>query len=486
MAFTKNPVSSTYDTKRLDFAISPQQRSGQLPNKDARMLNMMIEPLQAMTNANKRLFVKSRPGLDTAYSINTGIARGVYYWVINNVGYVITVCADKVYTDGVLVATLTTTTGEVGFTEFVSSTGTVTLVMVDGTKGYVFTNAVTAPTEITAVDFPTPHIPQPVFLDGYLFLAKQNTQDIYNSNLDDPALWTSGDYISAEMYPDTIVALSKNNNYIYAVGRTSLEYFFDEANATGSPLGRHDSAVQQFGTSAGGTVVGTDNEVILVGGTANGGYTVWTIAGFKEKEISIPAIRSILLAEGDALATAVAHCVRVGSQKLYVVTLTSRTIVYSFDNEMWSEWASGVDGTAAFIGSHATNGPNGAAYVLDRQGSKVYKMSEDYFTDAGTAFLCQITTPKQDFDTFNQKFMSRLSLIGDVPDDTGVDNNVTVQWSDDDYKTWSPARTISFNYGFPSIPQLGVFRRRAFRFQYILPHLLRLEGYEVDINKGSL
>ena len=485
MAFTKNPVSATYDTKRFDFAIAPQQRSGATPLKDARLLNMMIEPLVAMTDTNKRLFVKSRPGLSSAYTVNTGIARGIYYWVVSGVGYAITVCADKVYTNGTLLTTLTTTTGEVGFTEFVSSVGVVTLVMVDGTKGYVFTSPVVAPTAIVDADFPTPHIPMPIFMDGYLFLAKPNTQDIYNSNLDDPSLWTAGDYISAELYPDNIVAISKNNNYIYAIGGGSVEYFYDAATAVGSPLARHDSAAQQFGTLAPASVANTDNSVVLVGETGNGGHTVWTISGFKEKEIGTAAIKGILLTEGSALATAVAHCIRVSGQKLYILTLTSRTLVYSFDTETWSEWASGSTGTSAFIGSHATDGPNGAAFLLNRQGTTVYSVSEAYFTDAGAAFLCQITTPKYDFESFNKKFMSRLALIGDVPDPTGTDNSVIVQWSDDDYVTWSPSRTLSFNYDFPVMRQLGEFRRRAFRFSYPLPHLLRLEGFEVDYNKGS-
>ena len=159
--------------------------------------------------------------------------------------------------------------------------------------------------------------------------------------------------------------------------------------------------------------------------------------------------------------------------------------MYSFDTETWSEWASGSTGTSAFIGSHATDGPNGAAFLLNRQGTTVYSVSEAYFTDAGAAFLCQITTPKYDFESFNKKFMSRLALIGDVPDTTGTDNSVIVQWSDDDYVTWSPSRTLSFNYDFPVMRQLGEFRRRAFRFSYPLPHLLRLEGFEVDYNKGS-
>ncbi len=485
MPYSKNPATTTYDTQRIDFAISPQQRAGNLQDKDARVLNMMVEPLTSPTEDNKRVIIKSRPGMSTAYTVNSGVARGIYYWVVSGVGYTISVVADKVYTNGTLLTTITTTTGEVNFTEFVTSVGVVSLVMVDGTKGYVYTSPVIAPTAIVDADFPTPHIPMPVFLDGYLFLAKANTEDIYNSNLDDPSLWTAGDFISAELYPENLTALSKGTNYIYGIGSGSIEYFYDAGTATGSPLARHDTASQQFGTVAPATVVSTDKELILVGETGNGGHTVWTLDGFKEKEIGTPAIKSVLYTEGASLPSAKAHCIRVSGQKLYVLTLTSRTLIYSFDTQLWSEWSSGAAGTAAFIGSHATDGPNGNAMILDNSGGSIYTIGEAFFTDAGAAFLCQITTPKQDFGNFNRKFMSRLSLIGDVPDANDVDNNVTVQWSDDDYRTWSSARTLSFNNDFPTMTQLGAFRRRAFRFQYSSPHLLRLEAFEVDINKGQ-
>lgn len=392
------------------------------------------------------------------------------------------VVGNKVYHNGTSVLTLTTSTGKVGFTEFVSSTGVVSLVLLDGTKGYVFSNATTA-TEITDTDFPTPHIPTPIFLDGYLFVAKADSEDIYNSDLDDPSKWTAGNFISAEMYPDKIVALSKNNNYLYAVGSGSVEYFYDQANATGSPLGRHASAVQQFGTAAMGSVVQTEKEVILIGETNDGGHTIWTIDGFKEKEIGIPAIKSILLAEGSGLKNAYCFAIRVSGQKLYVVCLSTRTLVYSFNTEMWSEWSSN---NGAFLGNCATDGPDGSAYVLSTTDGDIYTMNENLFTDDEYSIVCSITSAKFDFDTINRKFMYRLSLIGDVPDDTGTDNTLTIQWSDDDYKTWSTARSITLNPDLPAIKQLGHFRRRAFKLTYSLPHLLRLEGIEVDINKGTV
>ena len=454
------------------------------------------------------------------------------------------VVGNKVYANGSAVLTLATSTGSIGFTEFVSSAGTVSLVLLDGTDGYVFSNSTTAvkistatqtawvastayilndvvrpttdngklyqcttagtsgstePSWTTTVGdtftdggahwvcidfaFPTPHVPIPIFIDAYLFIAKQGTADIYNSNLDNPALWTPGDYISAEMYPDIVVALSKNNNYIYAVGSSSVEYLYDVANATGSPLGRHDSAVQQFGTAARDSVIQTEVEVIMIGETNNGGHTVWTIDGFKATEIGIPAVKSALLQEGANLPNAQAFCIRVSGQKCYVICLTNRTLVYSFDTKMWHEW--GTSG-GAFLCSHGTDGPNGSAYMLDKTNGNIYTMDETLFTDAGTAINCVFTSAKLDFDTINRKFMYRLSIIGDVPDSSGADIAVSVQWSDDDYKTFSSARTLNFNADLPKIDQLGQFRRRAFKLTYSLPHLLRLEGLEVDINKGSI
>jgi hypothetical protein len=547
MPYSKTPVISTYETKRLNFVINPLQRSASSPTKDAILSNMFVEILTTPDQANARVFVKSRPGLNVAYSHSPDWGRGVYYWKFNGLDFVITVVGNKVYSNDILVQTLVTTAGTVGFTEFVNDVGVTSLIMVDGTKGYVFSNPSVTPTEIndaalpvwtastvmslndarrptvangkvytvttagttsgtqptwpttvgaTITDgsvvwtcglsnFPSPHIPQPVFLDGYLFLAKKDTQDIYNSTLADPFTWTAGDYISSELYPDTLVALSKNNNYIYAIGTDSVEYFFDEANPTASPLGRHDSAVQQFGCSAPDSVVQTEKEVILIGQTGNGGHTVWTIDGFKEKEIGTPAIRSALRLEGEAISQATAFCVRVGGQKFYVMNLTSKSFAYCFDTQMWFKWTSGVNGDTKFAAIRGTDGPNGVAYVQGELDGKVYLMGEQYYTDGGVPFLCEIITPKYDFEVFNQKTMSRLSVIGDIPTTSGTGNNMTVFWSDNDYQTWSNPRTLSFDYDFPSIAQLGRFRRRAFKFQYSQPYMLRLEGFEVDINKGN-
>jgi hypothetical protein len=485
MAYTKSPQVSTYQTERVDFLNPLQQRSASSPTKDARLVNVLVEGFGAPNQENARALIKSRPGISFAATLAPGESRGIYFWNYSGTGYVYSVVGNIFYENNTPKATLTTSTGPVGFTEHVNDTGTVTLFFCDGTKGYTLASPGAALTVITDVDFPSPHVPFPIFMDGYIFLAKKNTQDIYNSDLNLPASWTAGQYVSAEMYADNISALAKNNNYIYAIGRNSIEYFYDAAIVNASPLQREASAVQQFGTIAPETVVQTEKEVILVGDTGNGGFTVWTIDGFKEKEIGTPVIRSALFAEGANLPNAIGSCVRVASQKLYILVLTSRTFVYSFDTQMWVEWASGTNNVSNFLGTYLCDGPNGQAYCLIDTGVYLGLMSESASTDLGLAIYCQVTTPKYDFGTFNRKTMSRMALIGDMPDPAGTGNTFTVEWSDDDYNTWSTARTMSFNYDFPTMFQLGSFRRRAFRITYSSPFLMRLDHLEFDLNKGN-
>lgn len=436
---------------------------------------MYPELIKSPISDGKKYYLKKRPGLANFHTLPGGLAQGMFYWN-GNYYYAI---AGELYVNGTPIFTLATSTGEVGFCEY-RDDSTDELFMCDGIKGYLVHSDNTVFT-ITDPNFPSGHIAKPVFFDGYIFLAGTNTQTIHNSKLQDPTTWPSDGFIDAEMFPDQLVGLAKVQNYIAAVGTTSIEWFYDNANATGSPLQRNAPAVTQFGCPAPDTINQTEKELILVGSTANGGRTIWVIDGFQPTEIANIPVREAIDLEGASLSQASANTIQVGGHKFYVLNLlaSQRTFVYDFEEQMWHEWTSG-SGQNNFGWRYAADSGNGSPVWLAFSGGPSVQMNPSYYLDTNVPITCTVITTKIDFDTIKRKRLYRLSLIGDGPNG---DNNVPiiVSWSDDDYNTFTSGTTLNMNSSYSTITQLGYTRRRAFKFVYQQSYPLRLEAFEVDI-----
>lgn len=467
-----NPYFSPYHTQRFSFIGSPQQRDGTY-TKDQRFLNMYPELIKSPMTDGKKYYLKKRAGLTGAFQLPAGFAQGIYCW---NSNYY-TAVNGILYFNTTPLITLSQVGTKVGFCEFRTDSDDRLLVF-DGNAGW----AIGAGNSVTPIiGLPAPHIPDPVFMDGYVFLAGINTQTIHNSALQDFGTWPTDGFIDAEMYPDNIMALTIANNYIVAVGSQSVEFFYDNANATGSPLQRNAPAVAQFGTPAHLSVNQTEKETIMIGTTNNGGRTVWLISGFQPTEIANEPVREALDLEGNSIANAYATTIQISGHKFYVMSLTgqSRTFVYDFEEQMWHEWTSGPN-QEKFDYPYAADIGNGRPVYLHISSGLVSFFDSTVYTDNGVPINCQAITSKVDFDTINRKRFFRLSLIGDSPNgDTNTP--IIVDWSDDDYNTWAGNKTLQLNGIYPTITQLGYSRRRAFRFTYQQPFSLRLESFELDI-----
>lgn len=480
MAYSNTPIQSTYTTKRYDLVGTSNARNGSTLTQDQRYVNMFPERWKDSTLDYKKYYLRQRPGLSFSQTTTTGAGRGGVYFN----GHNYTAVGNQLYQDGTAVKTLGNSTGHVGFTQY---NGTYTaLIVLDGIKGFVVKTDLSV-TEITDIDFPTPHLPFPSFVDGYLFITLAGTDDIYNCDLEDPFTWTAGNFITAELYPDKIVALAKNNNYIYAIGEKTIEYFYDAAIASGSPLQRNDTAVQQMGCPAPNTLAETDREIIFVGTTSNGGRTVWKILGFEPKEIGTPVVNESLDAEGTNIINGTAFNIRVLGHKFYVLNLTSRTWVYDVDEDLWHEW-SYTDAATPFLCQYAWDHPDGSARMQHPTNGNILKVNpstttDEYASGSSTPIYCLIQSDKIDLSSTRHKFCNRFTLIGDAPN-SSADTNISIQWSDDDYKTWSTARNLAMNGVYSTITRLGNFRQRAWRIIYTDAYPLRLEGYDIDVNIG--
>jgi hypothetical protein len=470
----------TYVTKRIPLVGNPEQRTGASASKDQIFINFF--PALTKTAEGVKLYLEQRGGLVYQNSTATGAGRGIYFWN----GSIFSVIGNTLYRNSSSLQILSTSTGTVGFQEFAAGT-TKYLIVLDGTSGWVITTTYTV-TQITDVDFPTPHVVHSAYIDGYLVVAKAGTDDLYNSNIEDPFTWTAGDFITAEMFPDAIVSVCRQNNYVVAIGASTMEYFYDAGNAPGTPFARNTAAQHQMGTPAPSTVVQIEEQIIFVGTTQSGGRTVWIFNGFQPTEIGCEAVRQSLDNEGTNISNARAFCIRSKGHRFYVINLTNVTWAYEFDSQTWVQWAD-YTGASKFNCDYACDSSTGYPYMLDRTTGYVYLLTEGISKDAtGVATTSNITSiavsEKYDFGTMNAKFMHRLAIACDVPAGSNATSG-TLYWTDDDYQTYSTGRTITISDTMPSITQLGRFRRRAFKFVWAQAYPIRIEGFEVDINLGA-
>jgi len=330
--------------------------------------------------------------------------------------------------------------------------------------------------------FPTPHITTPSFMDGYLFLPETNSLDIYNSDVTAPFSWGTLSFASAESYPDPLVGLVRQNNFIAALGSTSTEFMYNYAKTNqitdfDTPLDRYESLVLQTGCLTKDCILSAERTVVFIGVSQLAGKSVWRLDGTNAKEISTEYIEKFLDLE-DSTSGVTGFSLRILGHMLYVINLptSNRTFVYDLEENMWSEWSFGsgampfmnfCDADGVAIIQHATNG-------------KLYKFDPLVYNDFGsTTINNKIVLAKQDFDTDSYKFFHQITVIGDAS--TGTD---VLRWSDDDYTTWSNAKTLSAGQR-PYFLRSGKARRRAWELTYADDSPRRLEAVEITYSVGD-
>jgi hypothetical protein len=532
MAYTGSPTISTYSTKDLPVSTDILLRPSSLANNSAVAITQdagMINLIPINTGGNEVAI--TRPNLVAASADTfTGVVRGFYVWEISTSAFLIyVVIGTSIYwfngTSYVSVNTFTNNvTTPVRFAEFIDATNTKKLLLVDGTEGFIFPSTGGAGTKIVDPDFPSPHVPFPVVLDGYMYLAKAGTGDIYNSNLNDPSAWTAGDFLSAEMYPDNIQALVRVNNYILAIGTQSSEYFYDAANATASPLARVDGAALPFGTLCPNSVAVNRNTVILLANNNDGEATIASIENQRFTDIGgnfiVPLLSSRIAASLSTQQGVIGYFFRHRSELFYGLCFSqqttttamtpqySPTFIYSFSAKKWTEFRLGSTGTAAFpvcftqapvsvslglttycVGNYSSGGT-----VHSYLGNLIDATSTatDTIGSTSNTIYQEFRTPNLEFDTMNRKFMSRVGIEIESGDSSfTTTDSLTLAWSDNDYQSWSsttlPLSTMdagSSNNYFPFVTQLGSFRRRAIKGSYV-GKPIRLYKLQIDINKGQ-
>jgi len=259
------------------------------------------------------------------------------------------------------VSATTTVAGDSSTYQWSVPTGASTLLVLKNNTAMSTLNTTTGVvTQVTDPNYPAITVPGLVQLDGTFYVAK-STGEIYGSAINDPTTWSALNYITAEIEPDSIVAIDKVLNYLVAFGAWTTEFFYDAGNATGSPLSSVPNAFFTIGCASGASVVRTENMVVWMSQTLQRGRQIMVLNGFQPELISNPQVDRILNA--DDLANVYAFAIRTNGGNFYVLTLktSGKTLVYNFTTKEWHFWSSMLPQTAKSVTSITS--ANGVATV---------------------------------------------------------------------------------------------------------------------------
>lgn len=471
----------------IPFAGLPTQRG--VGTGDQRYVNIIFEKEENPLSGGTLITCRKRPGVSSVNQPPAGAAtgRGLFAWQAT--GAIYSVFDDKLYkgtTD--MGVTLAGTTGKVWWAHSPATSTTQYLFMSDGADLYLIEtdDTVTQIDENDDAEWPTSNLGPVCFFDDYIFLA-QSDGEIWNSDVDAPTAWTSTGVISASGYGDDLEAIVRMKEQIVALGKSSIQMFYDNAT-TGSPLARVEQNAFQVGCVSKNTVALSGETLVWVGSSEEGGdmnRQVWLMEGLtKFKSVSTKVIERFLAEEGTNISNASCWMERVDGHLLYVlnlITTASRTFVYDVDMDMWSEWQ--VAGASTEITWNAATSLNGETYVQDVASGRILKFADTVYQDNGTNFTVTIQTDRFNFGTPMCKFQNRLWIEGDT---TSSSSNLAVSVTDDDYASFNTARNIDMSLIRKFLPQWGRFYERAYKFTYTDNYPLRLRQFWVDLEEGTM
>jgi hypothetical protein len=483
MAFSKNPAVSTYQTKGVPLASEFNPR-GSVPTTDATYTNCYLEMTKNKTTGEQTIALRKRNGSSVLVAFPGINIRGWHFWEDRSKLYVAVDRNIYIYAmpAGTLETTITdvyptaATTGEVGFTEFLYDDGSVKLVTTDGTT---LSTIDTAGNGVACVDADMPvHLPQVVYLDGYIFVVKVDSADLHNSDLNNPLSWEAAGYISSELIPDRATYVAKLNNYILLLGNKSVEYFWDVANeAPDSPLQRNDTPLKQTGLVGG--LVNWTNKIIFVGDNNDTQPDVFLLEDFKIESLGTEFIRRALAASSTTLKAGV---LSMDGRDFYILNNGTYTFVLDLETKLWHLWNWGGSGFDFSKGMTIRAGSSVQSLFILTSNANCYKFDASLYQDVSTAITTTWQSGNQQFDTYDQKVLYRFVVVAD----RGAGSNaITLSWSDDDFQTFSTPISIELNQERPSLYRLGRFRRRAFKITHTANMPLRIKELVVDLNMGQ-
>lgn len=423
------------------------------------------------------------PGLSLLVSTGDGPTRGMWY---SSTGKLYVASGNKLYYISsswvkTELGTLTTLSGPISMAD-----NGVSLVVVDGTNGYVVTMASAAFAQITDPDFPGAD--QVTYQDGYFIFNQPDSGSFFISGLND-VTFDALDIAESEGNPDNVVGVLSDHRDLWIFNENSVEVFYNSGNVD-FPFERNQGAFIEHGCAARFSIAKMNNTVFWVGKDDKGSGIVYMAAGFKPQRISTHAVENAIRGYGD-ISGAVAWSYQENGHHFYCLNFTSAntTWVYDTSTNLWHERVYTTQGS--FERHRADN--HAYAYsthvVGDYENGNLYSLSSSVYSDNGAEITRRRVAPHLSsgmkrvfYNSFQLDIETGTGLDGTTQ---GTDPQAILEFSDDGGHSWSNEKWMSFGKIGQTKKRaiwrrLGQSRDRVFRVTITDPVKVVIIGAEFD------
>ena len=412
-------------------------------------VNCHLEPNRDGTFAR----VRRSPGLASQYDVGLGPIRGVF----EIQGELFVVSRNKLYK--IDAADVITELGDVGGSTtpvFMAANGAddnQIMISSDG-NGYIYDAAAGTPfQQITDPDFSAGL--GVASLNQVFWVPRPESNTLQGSDTANGLSWGATRRVSAEQDPDLLVQAIRLTSALWLMGKGTCEYWQVDSADTTNPIRPVAGATIERGVGANNSIATWQNNAFWLADD----LTVWQISGNQAQKISDLNIEYAIRGDGkkpgyprpqNAIGFFIDHPVH----KQYVLTFPGAAVTWIYDvtTRLWHTRESNSIGRWRASCSALFNNE---VLVGDYRLGKIWRLTEDVYTEDGETLKFQIVPPairNKDNDMTVESVELFMEVgVGDISgiDDFGIlktlpiDPKIQMEYSKDGGATWKSKPDLS-------------------------------------------
>lgn len=262
------------------------------------------------------------------------------------------------------------------------------LVLVDGSKGYVYNMLIPAGLNVI-VDGNFTTSPTTVTWQDAYFIVTSNSRQFQLSQITpsvDPTVWPAIQIGFSASGAGALKAGKADHNILNLFGDSYTE-FHQDTGSPDLPYALIPGSAQEYGLAAPWSLTKFDNSLVGLFNSNQGGLNVSRLSGFSLRKISDQDTDQLLDSYTN-VADAQGFSYTLNGHPFYILNLptASATLVYDGFSNAWTEYQSS---SGRYWGNKFANFV-GRLLVSDYQNGNIYQLNDTTYTDNGTSIAMEV------------------------------------------------------------------------------------------------